>query len=665
MTTAIAIPSTTTINSRNSAFSNGIFIVTLLVICNLMPHYAQAQIVRGVERMVNNDLDEYINPAMAPFYHGVASGDPLPNRVILWTRVTPIDSSDAPIEVAYELATDLEFDDIVLNGTFVTDTSRDYTVKVDAIGLQANTYYYYRFQALDSTSVVGRTKTAPDEAVEQIRLAAMSCSDYRWGFYNSLVALSERNDIDAVLHLGDYIYEYAATGTVRDHSPNIEVWQLQHYRNRYSQYHLDPDLQRCHQVYPWIHIWDDHEIVVDALRDTSYRHDAEFGTYQARKQAAIQAVREWLPIRDPEDVSTNFYKNWRTLPYGNLLDVVMIDVRLYDRDRFAESVDDTIYNSPTHKLLGPEQLGWLNSELANSEAQWKVIGNQLMIGHLYGGANPLIMENWHGYPVERNQFYDNLIDNEVDNVVFVTGDFHVSIINDLNPDPTNTDSYNPDTGAGSLGVEFVVPSLTSDNFDEGSDFGLPSAEAAVTLIGLFNPHIKAAELTSHGYVLLDIQPERLQAEYWYAENIIDPLNHSEQLGSMWLVQNEANRVQTASEVSTPKPAELIAEAPPIAPNFSTEVGVNSLQNQPVVLSVYPNPSKTFTYLNYVLPTNAAVNLQIMDIQGRIVQSILAGEQQARGNYVVQIPTASLQAGVYFIQLSTPNYNYTKKLLKTD
>jgi len=589
--------------------------------------------------------DAFINPLQQPFYHGVASGDPLPDRVIIWTRITPDSGFTGSLTVTYTVASDSGLQNVLTSGQYTTDASRDYTVKLDITGLQADTYYYFGFEHNGKRSVVGRTKTTPLGAVPNIRLGVVSCNDYRRGYFTAFGLLANRNDLDAVIHTGDYIYEGGGGPANRPHDPDFEIWRLQDYRQRYSLYRLDANLQRLHQVHPMIVIWDDHDIVVDALRDTSLRHDAsQHGLYKDRKFAAIQAAREWLPMRDPDTTSESFFKNWRHQPFGSLLDLYSIDCRLYDRDRFATDTNDSLYGRADHKMLGPEQLGWLNASLRASQATWKVVNNGLMLAHFTALGRPLVLENWDGYPAERNQLFDNLDTNNIDNVLFVTGDFHCAFACDVPRNPYSTSQYNASTGQGSLLVEFIAPSASSDNFDEGNDFGLGSPVLASTLIRAGNPHIKYTNLTGHGYILLDLTPTRAQAEFYYTQNIQDPANRNESLGAVWTVDTAQNRLRQGSQASPPKTN--VPPAPVPAPT-SVQPG----QQAPIVLSAWPNPSTTGTvWLNYIVMQTGQVQIDLLDGSGKTVRPLTA-QTLAPGNYTLEVDTQNLTAGIYFLRVA--------------
>ena len=271
----------------------------------------------------------------ASFVHGVASGDPSATGVLLWTRVTP--RFEAETEVAWELAADPDFDRILRRGTAAALPARDYTVKAEVKGLDPGRHYYYRFRALGAVSQTGRTLTLPAGPVERFVVAACSCSNYPAGYFNAYRAMAQTDDIDVVLHLGDYIYEYEGGGYAsararelhRASVPGHEVVSLHDYRLRHAQYKSDPDLQAVHARHPFIVSWDDHESANDAWRDGAQNHDDSEGEWPLRRRAAMQAYYEWMPIREPrgDDPSAN----WRAFEIGDLATLLMLETRLSAR----------------------------------------------------------------------------------------------------------------------------------------------------------------------------------------------------------------------------------------------------------------------------------------------------------------------------------------------
>ncbi|HEV2783648.1 MAG TPA: alkaline phosphatase D family protein [Actinophytocola sp.] len=277
------------------------------------------------------------SPADPVFAHGVASGDPLPDAVLLWTRVTPTPdalpgSGQGPtVDVVWEVATDPAFAAVVGAGTATTGPERDHTVKVDATGLAPSTVYYYRFRLGDAVSAVGATRTAPatDAAVPRLRFGVVSCSNWQAGYFAAYRHLAERGDLDAVVHLGDYLYEYApgefpVGSTVRPHAPAAEMLTLADYRTRHAQYKSDPDLQRLHAACPWIVTWDDHEAANDAWSGGAENHQPGEGSWVDRRAIANRAYFEWMPVRNAGDRPL-----YRRLRFGRLAELSMLDLRSY------------------------------------------------------------------------------------------------------------------------------------------------------------------------------------------------------------------------------------------------------------------------------------------------------------------------------------------------
>jgi len=484
----------------------------------------------------------------AVFEHGVASGDPRPDSVILWTRVTPGmpgDPDPGAVDVTLEIASDSAFGAIVSTESASTDASRDFTVKVDAAGLEAATTYYYRFTALGETSPVGRTRTAPSGAADRLRLAVCSCSSLGHGFLHGYGKIAARADLDAVIHLGDYIYEYGNLqyGNLREYEPSTEIVALDDYRARFSQYRREPELAEAHRQHPFIVIWDDHETANNSWRGGAQNHDASEGSWSDRLAAATQAYREWMPIRDEGEPG----QLWRRLGYGDLLDLVMVDTRIWGRDEELEGLDSPGIDDPARQLLGADQEAWLIEQLGTSTARWKLIGNQVMLAPITGFANP---DQWDGYPAARERLLGAIRDGGVDDVVVLTGDIHSSWAFDL---PLDVSAYDPDTGDGSFGVELVAPAISSPGFpDIGAD------RVAMSLMDQ-NPHLTWAQITRRGYVVLDLDDARMQAEWYFTGDVEDETDTSEMFGKGVSTASGASHL-----VDAPVPADPPA-APPLAP----------------------------------------------------------------------------------------------------
>ena len=306
-------PSRTGTSRRDFLKRSGASTATLMVATQLLPLQAEAQSTAGV------------------FAHGVASGDPLPDRVILWTRVTPA-VVKAAIVIRYAVASDPAMTQIVLRGSAKTNPARDYTVKVDAIGLQPHTTYYYQFAAEGATSPVGRTRTLPSGTAHSLRMAVVSCSNHAYGYFNVYGRIAQRADLDLVLHLGDYLYEYGAGqyGTARTPEPPTEIVTLADYRQRHAQYKRDADSQAMHRQHPIVAIWDDHETANNSWRTGAQNHQpATEGEWDTRVAMALQAYYEWMPVR-PVDTA-NLRMNNRYYAYGDLADLIMLEERLNGR----------------------------------------------------------------------------------------------------------------------------------------------------------------------------------------------------------------------------------------------------------------------------------------------------------------------------------------------
>ena len=356
----------------------------------------------------SDDNTETPSTLKVQFLHGVASGDPLQDRVILWTRVSP-ENDTQRLELQWEVADDELFKSIVIQGKAQSSQADDFTVKVDAIGLKPATNYFYRFRFGNQYSPTGRTKTLPVSA-EQVSLAVCSCSNYPAGYFHVYKEMAQQN-VDAVLHLGDYIYEYGEGGYATDQAQemgrgfaadnNQELLNLNDYRKRYALYRLDADLQAVHQRHPFIVIWDDHELANDAWREGAENHQDDEGDFKKRKAEALQAYFEWMPIRPK---TANDHLNiYRQFNFGNLVQLNMLDTRILARSQqleYKDYLNNGILDSAKfladlqdsgRTLLGGTQLQWLTQSLASSTAQWNVLGQQILMSKMLIPAEILLM----------------------------------------------------------------------------------------------------------------------------------------------------------------------------------------------------------------------------------------------------------------------------------
>ncbi|MDE4038605.1 alkaline phosphatase D family protein [Acinetobacter pittii] len=348
----------------------------------------------------NDGSDEEGSETQADFLHGVASGDPLQDRVILWTRLTPL-VLNARLRVTWEIATDDQFKQNLKTGTVETTKTDDFTVKVDATGLQAGTTYFYRFRFGSKVSPVGQTKTLP-VTTNKVSFAVCSCSNYPAGYFYVYREMAKQN-VDVVIHLGDYIYEYGADGYATEDAAklgrtlpsdnNKEIIKLDDYRKRYALYRQDKDLQAVHQRHPFIVIWDDHELANDTWREGAENHQSNEGPFLERKLAALQAYFEWMPIRPVSN--TDHLNIYRQFDFGSLVQLTMLDTRIIARDKQLEYKDyitssgldaqkfQADLTDPKRTLMGYTQRDWLVDKLKQSTATWNVIGQQVLMSKMW------------------------------------------------------------------------------------------------------------------------------------------------------------------------------------------------------------------------------------------------------------------------------------------
>ncbi len=483
-----------------------------------------------------------VNTTTVTFDHGVASGDPLNDRVIIWTKATP--SNQEVLMVEWVVATDENMETPVKYGFAQTDQHSDYTVKVDVEGLNPNTTYYYQFKSLGSSSIVGRTKTTAKEGQDAVKLAIISCSNFEAGYYNALARVAERTDIDAVVHLGDYIYEYApgtygdtTLGPSRTHVPAKEIIDLGDYRMRYAQYRMDPDFQKVHQAHPFITIWDDHEFANNVYQSGAQNHQEEEGSFTDRRAAAKQAYFEWLPVRDNE--GQNIY---RTIQFGDVVDLIMLDERIAGRTMPVDSASQANFQAKDRSMLGAEQLAWFKEQLSESKATWKVIGNQVIFSLMdlswRNPQSPYNLDAWDGYPYEQSQLTQFLATEKITNTIFTTGDTHCSWAFEV---PSDIAAYKENSSANTVAIEFGTPSVTSANFNESTPADQVLEAEKVFVHPNFNPHLKYVNLRDHGYLLLTLNQEVTIAEWYYVDQIKERTS-KEQLAKRYVVKSGSNQL---------------------------------------------------------------------------------------------------------------------------
>ncbi|MEO6410612.1 MAG: alkaline phosphatase D family protein [Burkholderiaceae bacterium] len=482
------------------------------------------------------------------FGHGVASGDPLADRVILWTRVTQ--ESGVAVDVDWELASDPLFTALVASGTVTTSAARDYTVKVDAGGLQPATVYHYRFRFRTELSPVGRTRTLPTGSVAQARIAVSCCAAYPVGQFHVYADVARRGDLDAMVLLGDYLYEsdlsrgleFASRLLGRNWEPDRELITLQDYRERHGFYRGDIDLKAMHAAMPVIAVWDDHDLINGIWRDGASAHDPSKGSFSARRAAAMQAFQEWLPIRVPDPAAPQ--KIYRRFDFGSLATLHILDARTLGRDEQASRADDLSGATAiaTRQMLGAEQQAWLEAGLQASRATWQVLGSQVWMGRMQLPVSVLDdfsedaiasflsaqstpdaqrtvaqralanqpratykNDTWDGYPAAREAVLGAARRNDR-NLVVLAGDSHNGWASDLK-----------DANGVAVGVEFATPSVTS----AGLELEFPRigrqflADAFVQMV----PDLRYAQTSDRGYLVLTLTPAQSRCDFVFVDSV--------------------------------------------------------------------------------------------------------------------------------------------------
>lgn len=518
----------------------------------------------------NNDDDTAVSTT---FTHGVASGDPLHDAVMLWTRAVPNTGSES-VTVRWEVATDAEFLNLTHSGKTQVRAAHDYTMKVDVRNLNAGQTYHYRFVAGGTTSDSGTTRTLPEGAIASVKLAVMSCSNYPAGFFHAYAEAALEPDLDAVVHLGDYIYEYDGDGYATEDAEalgrtlaadnNVEIIELADYRRRYALYRTDSDLQTLHAAKPFICVWDDHEITNDTWKEGAENHNEGEGDFGSRKLNALRAYFEWMPIRpfmegDEERI-------YRTFRFGDLVSLHMLDTRVIGRDEqlslgsyltgegLNAAAFQTDLTDPNRTLLGAEQLNWLQTALAQSSTTWDVLGQQVLMGRMNLPAELLLnlgsgtgavaesldqltdiklrdlrnepltdaekaritstlpynLDAWDGYFAEREAVLETARAGDR-NLVVLAGDTHNAWANDLRT-----------LSGQAVGVEFATSSVTSPGFEEFLQLTaetVPLTEQALTFLV---DDLKYTNLNQRGYMVVTFTSQEARADWRFLDTVKMP-----------------------------------------------------------------------------------------------------------------------------------------------
>jgi alkaline phosphatase D len=445
-----------------------------------------------------------------PFTLGVASGDPLPHGVVLWTRLAreallQTAGADAGVPVRWEVAEDDGFRRLARSGQVLALPELGYSVHAEVEGLEPDRVYYYRFLSGGAPSPTGRTRTAPEQGArsDRLRFAFASCQQYEDGYYTAYRHMADE-DLDLVVHLGDYIYENGGGDSmVRPHDGG-EIFSLDDYRRRYIQYRSDPNLQAAHSAFPWVVVWDDHEV------DDNYANGVPQDgqppeAFLLRRAAAYQAYYEFMPLRRSAMPRGPDIRLYRRLAFGDLVTMAALDTRQYRDDQACgdgskRSCDE--HRDPGRTLLGAEQERWLLEGLQGSRARWNVVAQQVMmaglIRHDDEGEPLYLMDMWDGYPAARRRVLDAFGSGGVANPVVLTGDVHSSWVADLKADIR-------DPGSSVVGTELVGTSISSGGDGQEAFPGFDRTQAG-------NPHIHFHS-ARRGYVRVDVAPERLTARF--------------------------------------------------------------------------------------------------------------------------------------------------------
>jgi len=543
----------------------------------------------------NNQDAQTKNYIAVSFDHGVASGDPLADRVILWTRATPRQediADDTTFWIDLEVATDAAFNDIVRQESVSTSKAQDFTIKIDLQDLEVGSIYYYRFKSEETMSAVGQTKTLPVGDVSSVKMALFTCANYPNGYFNAYSEAAKLEDLDVSVHVGDYIYEYGmfkdddgvtpayatkdaqTIGRILPTNNDTELLTLEDYRKRYALYHTDAGTQAIHKTCAMIVVWDDHEIANDSYKEGAQNHDATEGDFAVRTEVALQAYFEWLPIRPIADKK----KIYRSFDFGNLVSLHMLETRLFGRDQQLSYVDyfnqdGTMdvgsfmvdFVDADRKMLGDEQMSWLQHQMGTSTATWQVLGQQVLMGKMNLPAEilPLVaqLENdaldtqtkaaiitqanilfgelaqikgrilsgdttvtaeeqsrvsirlpynldaWDGYMAERELVFATAKSLDK-NLVVLAGDTHNAWASDLK-----------DIEGNQIGVEFATTSVTSPGLEEY--FSITSTQQAIqveSVLGLLIDDLQYANLNNRGFMTVIFTPEEAVSEWHFIDN---------------------------------------------------------------------------------------------------------------------------------------------------
>lgn len=518
-----------------------------------------------------------------PFLHGIASGDPRQDSVVIWSRLTLSPLLEA--DVTWEVATKRDFKKIIATGMIKALAKNDYTLKVVVSGLKAGKTYFYRFNYQDKKTDIGRTRTLPKKKCDSLGIALVSCSNYAFGYFNAYDAIAKDESIDLVLHTGDYIYEYGQEGwgketaqvLNRQHLPANEIISLSDYRIRHAQYKTDAGSKAMHAAHPFVCCWDDHESANNPWVGGAQNHDPKTeGDWVVRRQAATQAYYEWMPIRDPEQ-GQSALEFWRTYRFGNLASLItlesrhtarglQVDYKDYlgklktkeDRDAFMKDV----IGDPSRKMLSDKMLDLVSTSLKASKAEaqpWRIIGNAIPMARMLapnivdygidpakqkgfgtkdhvpylamvGKLNlPFYSDTWDGYPVARQDFYARCQAQGAQDLIVLTGDSHSFWGNELSDDHGKP-----------MGVELGTAGVTSPGDFVESGWDLKTAEELDRVFEKALDEVVYTDNLHQGYVRLLLTPTKARADFMAVDTVLSTNYRLKLLKSFELLRKDGS-----------------------------------------------------------------------------------------------------------------------------
>ncbi len=581
------------------------FSIVFLLLCNQTLHSQ----IQYPDHIFGDTLN-------APFFFGVASASPSQSELILWTKIhTELEQET----LSYIVSSDEELMDQVASGEMMAVTNSDHTVHVSVDGLQPDTYYWYQFtDEAGNSSALGRTKTLPEDP-EDLQFIIASCASIYSGYFNAYRHIAGMEDLDIMIHLGDYIYNDPDTDEqvrVPDPYP-IDPETLEEWRDRHEYYLLDPDLRAARQMHPWIVLWDNH--------DMGNRNNPDDWA------GSVQAFHEYVPgsQQDPNDP----FKIYRSIEIGDLVDLYVVDLHTYKGDDIIVGEEESI--------LGNQQYEWLTTTMNQSDAKWQLIANQNLMGHWSAIGMPTIIEyptdgdvfddtTWDGYFEDRKRLFEFWRENDIDNIMVLSGDAHLTFANDLIIPPIPESGYNRATGEAAHGVEVVITSLTRGNFDE-EGYAPDLAEFATQVSQNINPHHLYNNFHDHGYALLQVKPDSITVEFWYTPilEISDEIN----LDQVMVLKDGVNHWERL-------------EAP-----------LSIASREQTSIAVYPNPVSDKVMIPMDWVKDSFVSYQVLSLDGRILAE--GKLQKERETMPLQLPQTTEH--FLLLQLADQRSEHTIKL----